>query len=96
MPSRLSRGRLPAHRRKLRLFSKRQPSAVEHRGGSTAEALLVPGLVLLATIMLSSALSSGFDRLYPLRVLTMAAALWSYRSVYRATCLRRDWLSRSW
>jgi len=49
----------------------------------TAEALLVPGLVLMATIMLTSALSSGFDWLYPLRVLTMGVALWSYRSVYR-------------
>ncbi|MCX7108965.1 MAG: exosortase E/protease, VPEID-CTERM system [Proteobacteria bacterium] len=86
----ISLGLIVASRR-LRLFSKRQPSAVEHRGGSTAEALLVPGLVLMATIMLSSALSSGFDRLYPLRVLTMAAALWSYRSVYR----QWDW-SVSW
>jgi len=77
--------------RNTHLFSKQQPNPVAHQREPTAEALLMPGLVLMAAIMLTSALSSGFDWLYPLRVLAMAVTLWCYRSVYR----RWDW-SMSW
>ena len=38
-------------------------------------------------MMVTAALSSGFDRLYPLRVLAVAAALLWFRRVY----VRWDW-----
>jgi CAAX prenyl protease-like protein len=39
-------------------------------------------LALVATAMTTSALSAGFDRLYPLRVLTVGGALWFFRKAY--------------
>ena len=47
-----------------------------------AAALLVPFLVLMGSMMVTAALSHGFDRLYPLRVLATAAALLWFRRVY--------------
>ena len=45
---------------------------------------LVPFLVLIATVMLTGAISSGgFDRLYPFRVLATAAALGYFLRTYR-------------
>lgn len=41
----------------------------------TAIATLVPMVVLLTVILISSAISAGFDWLYPVRVLTVIAAL---------------------
>ena len=52
------------------------------KGAQLASALLVPFLVLMAATMVTSALSSGFDALYPLRVLATGAALWFYRKDY--------------
>jgi exosortase E/protease (VPEID-CTERM system) len=67
------------------------------RGGATEEikptaaALLVPFLVLMGSMMLTAAITTGFDRLYPVRVLAaLTALLWFYR-VY----VRWDW-SWSW
>lgn len=48
----------------------------------SAAALLVPLLVLMATTMLTSASSSGFDMLYPLRVAATAVALYCFRKDY--------------
>jgi exosortase E/protease (VPEID-CTERM system) len=45
----------------------------------TAIACLVPFLALTAATMLTQAFTSGFDRLYPLRVIVVAAALWQLR-----------------
>ena len=53
----------------------------------TAAAHLVPLMVLIASMMLTGAITSGFDRLYPLRFLATAAALIWYR---------RDYLQQSW
>lgn len=47
-----------------------------------AVAMLVPLLVLMAAAMLTSAFSSGFDLLYPLRVVAVAATLFYFRHVY--------------
>ena len=48
-----------------------------------AAALLAPLLALMAATMVTSATSSGFDMLYPLRVLVVAIMLWYFRNAYR-------------
>jgi exosortase E/protease (VPEID-CTERM system) len=48
---------------------------------------LMPFLAILAASMVSSAASSGFEWLYPLRLIAAAAALWIYRKHYR----QLDW-----
>lgn len=55
----------------------------------SATAYLMPFLAILATTMISSAFSSGFDMLYPLRVLTATIVLWACRRAY--TELRWSW-----
>ena len=45
-------------------------------------AYLIPLLGILATTMITEAFSSGFDGLYPLRVLVAAIALWWFRRYY--------------
>jgi exosortase E/protease (VPEID-CTERM system) len=52
------------------------------KSAQLASALLVPFMVLMAATMVTSALSSGFDALYPCRVLAATAALWFYRKAY--------------
>jgi hypothetical protein len=39
----------------------------------------VPLIVIVATSMVSRALTDGFDTLYPARVVTAGIALWCYR-----------------
>lgn len=56
-----------------------------------AAALLVPLFVLMAASMVTSAFSSGFDWLYPLRVVTAAAALYSFRKVYHGLGWKWTW-----
>ena len=51
-------------------------------GKPLAVALLAPFLVLMATSMLTSAYSSGFDALYPLRVGAVAVVLFHFRHAY--------------
>jgi exosortase E/protease (VPEID-CTERM system) len=77
--------------RRFGLFA-RTPAAPEITGTvNPIAAHVVPLLVLVGMTMLSSALSTGFDWLYPARVLVVAAVLWRFRSVYR----RYSW-SWSW
>ncbi|MFT7559200.1 MAG: exosortase E/protease (VPEID-CTERM system) [Flavobacteriales bacterium] len=52
-----------------------KPTQDSRPGINTAMATLLPMIALLATIMLSSAFSSGFDILYPLRVIAVALTL---------------------
>jgi len=52
---------------------------------------LVPLLTILATGMLAHAMSAGFDFLYPLRLVTAAAALWIYRARYKALAWGFSW-----
>jgi CAAX prenyl protease-like protein len=47
-----------------------------------AMALLLPLVVLMATMVVTSAVSSGVDWLYPVRVVTTSLVLCSYRHVY--------------
>lgn len=59
------------------------PDAVAALHGPSAVACLLPFLVLTAVTILTQAFTSGFNRLYPLRVLAVAAVLWSLRRQYR-------------
>ena len=67
-------------------FHKRQG---ELSARSTAPAFLVPLLVLLATMMVTGAFQSGFDWLYPLRVVVVGATLLCFRRSYIG--LFRSW-----
>ncbi len=73
--------------RRLRLFAIAAPGAVAGEANPLAPALLMPLLVLMGSLMLTSALSAGFDWLYPVRVVSTTIALWCFRHVY----LRWDW-----
>lgn len=68
--------------RRARLFCESEPSPGEARGSLPTTAFLTPLLAVVATAMLTGAFSHGFDRLYPLRVLAAAGALWSFRRDY--------------
>lgn len=71
----------------FRLFARapasEAPETVAGESHAEATALLLPLLVLMGSVMLTSALTTGFDWLYPLRPLVTGAVLWRYRSVYR-------------
>ncbi|MEI8320303.1 MAG: exosortase E/protease, VPEID-CTERM system, partial [Planctomycetia bacterium] len=56
-------------------------AAVTH--GPSAVACLLPFLVLTAVTILTQAFTSGFNYLYPLRVIAVAAVLWCLRRHYR-------------
>jgi exosortase E/protease (VPEID-CTERM system) len=81
-------GLVAASHHRLLVTRDRPPPRPAGVGGLTA-AYLVPLFVGTATATLTGAFSSGFDRLYPLRVLAVAGALWA--SGPRATGLRRTW-----
>jgi exosortase E/protease (VPEID-CTERM system) len=72
---------------RMRFFTTVRQDGAGEEINPTAAALLVPFLVLMASMMVTAALSSGFDRLYPLRVLAAVAALLWFRRVYA----RWDW-----
>jgi exosortase E/protease (VPEID-CTERM system) len=67
------------------IFSKESSIAQETDTGvgTEAQALILPLLVLLASVMLTSALSHGFDILYPLRPVVVGLTLWHFRAIYR-------------
>ena len=70
--------------KKIRFFTiaDRQAST-DKLQSSLAAALISPLLVLMGTIMITSAFSSGFDFLYPIRVFAIALVLWYFRKCYR-------------
>jgi exosortase E/protease (VPEID-CTERM system) len=59
------------------------------RSSSPTAAYLMPLLAIVATAMVTGALTEGFDRLYPLRVVAAASVFWWYRSAYAE--LRPAW-----
>jgi len=68
---------------RMRFFAVNEPIiSVVRVSQPLAVALLVPLLVLLAATMLTSASSSGFDALYPLRVIFVAVMLYYFRKSY--------------
>jgi exosortase E/protease (VPEID-CTERM system) len=76
--------------RRLGLFGKGEITPWQHTP-SLAPALLLPLMGLMAATTLGSALSAGFDRFYPLRVIVASAALWYFRPVYARWAWRPDW-----
>ena len=76
-------------RSRLFAIANTSPSSMAHSQYATA--LLVPLLVMMATIVVTSALSSGVDWLYPWRVITTGIALWSFRKVYRPMAWTWSW-----
>jgi exosortase E/protease (VPEID-CTERM system) len=68
---------------RMQFFSVTNPGApVVRTSKPLATALLAPLLVSMATSMVTSAYSSGFDLLYPLRVMAIAAVLCYFRHTY--------------
>lgn len=56
---------------------------------------LLPFLAVLATSLLTHAVSNGFEALYPLRFAVALLVLWHYRADYRRLHLKSQW-SFSW
>ncbi len=71
------------------LFTRNRPPPRPAGGGNHTAAYLAPLFAGVATATLTGAFSSGFDRLYPLRVLAVAGALWVFR--HETTRLRWAW-----
>ena len=66
-----------------RLTTRASIPSVNRGQASELEALLVPFVVLLASTLVTSALTAGFDWLYPLKVLATGAALWFFWRCYQ-------------
>jgi exosortase E/protease (VPEID-CTERM system) len=54
-------------------------------------AYLMPLLAILASGMIVHAISAGFDRFYPVRLVCAAIVLWAYRRRYRGVDWRFSW-----
>jgi exosortase E/protease (VPEID-CTERM system) len=57
----------------------------------SASAFLLPFLAVVATAMFTGAFSTGLDLLYPLRIVTAAAALWLSRQAYGKLTWSPSW-----
>jgi exosortase E/protease (VPEID-CTERM system) len=69
---------------RMRFFTVTMPEHADAGiGKPLAAALLAPLLVLMAASMLTSASSSGFDVLYPVRVVAIALVLYYFRKSYK-------------
>jgi exosortase E/protease (VPEID-CTERM system) len=69
---------------RLKFFSAAQPDFPGIKSDRPlATALLVPLLAMMAATMATSAFSTGFDLLYPLRVVIVAALLYYFRKHYK-------------
>jgi len=76
---------------RLQFFAATQPDVPVRTAKPLAAALLAPFLVLMAVSMVSSAFSSGFDTLYPLRVVAIVIALYYFRKAYAGLGWRWTW-----
>ena len=56
-------------------------------------AYLVPFLAIVATTMATGAISTGFDALYPLRIVAGGVALWGLHRAYQGRLLDWSWLA---
>ena len=68
-----------------------EPAAAAAGVTDATAAYLMPLLAILAAGMLTRALSSGFDFLYPLRIVCAVAALWAFRNSYGSLDWRFSW-----
>lgn len=77
---------------RMRFFTVNKPGvATVTHSSSLAAALLVPLLVQMATLMITSAFSSGFDFLYPVRISIIAGVLFCYRKIYSQLVWAWSW-----
>lgn len=76
---------------RMRFFAAEPDFPVERTCRPLAVALLVPLLALMAASMVTSAFSSGFDKLYPLRVAIVFAVLYYFRKDYDGLDWRWSW-----
>jgi exosortase E/protease (VPEID-CTERM system) len=78
---------------RVRWWSKREPAASFHEGVSRNPAAwyLTPFLAVLVAGMIAHAASSGFEWLYPLRLIAAAGALWVFRREYADLDWRFGW-----
>jgi exosortase E/protease (VPEID-CTERM system) len=77
---------------RLRFFTVAKPDLrVVKAHKPLAVALLVPLLVLMAATMVTSAFTSGFDILYPLRVMAIAVMLFYFRKSYHSLGWKWTW-----
>jgi exosortase E/protease (VPEID-CTERM system) len=72
-----------------RFFCREEAEPV--RRSNPAAPLLVPFVVLMAALMVCAAFSTGFDYLYPLRVLAVAVPLWWFRRDYSRMAWSWSW-----
>jgi exosortase E/protease (VPEID-CTERM system) len=73
---------LVAGARNSRFFTRAAPESRTENGPNPAAAYLVPFLAVVGTALVTGVFSSGFDWLYPLRVVAGALALWVCRKAY--------------
>ena len=78
---------------RLQFFSAANTPYLETASGNPplSSALLAPFLVQMAALMLTSAFSSDFDWLYPVRIGVIAAVLYYYRKAYYKLFLGWGW-----
>jgi exosortase E/protease (VPEID-CTERM system) len=70
---------------RMTLFSRSRPDA-DRGAGTPATAYLAPLMSLLATSVITGLFTTGFDRLYPVRTIATAAALWYFWRGSRPLC----------
>jgi CAAX prenyl protease-like protein len=68
-------------------------STSESATSNPTAAYLLPLVTILAAGMISTAASSGFEWLYPLRFFAAVVAIWYFRASYRKMDWRFSWLS---
>ena len=76
--------------RRTRIFSNLQTEVETHTSGLDG-AYLMPAMALVATAMITGALSPGFDRYYAARVVATATIFLVYRRSYAELRLRWSW-----
>ena len=79
--------------RRLGWFARTEAAADQPDSTNVTAAYVVPLLGLVAATMVSTAFSTGFDWLYPLRVLVVGALLWHFRAAYRQLSWRCSWIA---
>ena len=81
---------------RLRFFSANNHELVNNSASHTlASALILPLVVQLSALMITSAFSSGFDSLYPIRIGAIGAVLYYYRSAYSKLFSAWNWQAPS-
>ncbi len=76
---------------RMRLFSTDVVESNRDRGSNPAAVYLAPMLAIVATAMITQALSASFDFLYPLRVIAAVAVLGFYRRQLAAMRFTASW-----